>query len=50
MNDSVINRPAAKKKRSKQQKKETTAKMTKSVGKNQSVWLDSLKEEITKLK
>jgi hypothetical protein len=50
MKDLVINRPAAKKKRSKRQKKETTAETTESVGENQPVWLDSLKEEIAKLK
>jgi hypothetical protein len=50
MKDLVINRPAAKKKRSKRQKKETTAETAESVGENQPVWLDSLKEEIAKLK
>jgi hypothetical protein len=44
-------RPTAKKKRSKQQKKEeSTAEAAESVGENQPVWLDSLKEEIAKLK
>jgi hypothetical protein len=51
MKDLVINRPGAKKKRSKRQKKEeSTAEAAESVGKNQSVWLDSLKEEIAKMK
>jgi hypothetical protein len=51
MKDLVINRLAAKKKRSKRQKKEeSTAEMTESVGENQPVWLDSLKEEIAKMK
>jgi hypothetical protein len=51
MKDLVINRPAAKKKRSKRQKKEeSTAEAAESVGENQPVWLDSLKEEIAKLK
>jgi hypothetical protein len=50
MEDLVINMPTAKKKRSKQQKKETTAETTESVGENQQVWLDSLKEEISKMK
>jgi hypothetical protein len=35
MKDLVINRLVAKKKRSKQQKKETTAEMAESVGENQ---------------
>jgi hypothetical protein len=50
--DLVINRSAAKKKRSKQHKKEeSTAEATESVGENQPVWLDSsLKAEIAKLK
>jgi hypothetical protein len=47
----VINRTIAKKKRSKHHKKEeSTAKTTESVGENQPVRLDSLKEEIAKLK
>jgi hypothetical protein len=52
MKDLVINRPAAKKKRSKRQKKEeSTAEAAESVGENQPVWLDSsLKAEIAKLK
>jgi hypothetical protein len=51
MKDLVINRPAAKKKRSKRQKKEESiAETVESVGENQPVWLDSLKEEIAKLK
>jgi hypothetical protein len=50
MKDLVINRPTAKKKRSKRQKKETTTKTVESAGKNQPVWLDSLKEEIAKMK
>jgi hypothetical protein len=50
MKDLVINRPAAKKKRNKRQKKEeSTAATAKSVG-DKPVWLDSLKEEIAKLK
>jgi hypothetical protein len=50
--DLVINRPAAKKKRSKQHKKEeSTVEAAESVGENQPVWLDSsLKVEIAKLK
>jgi hypothetical protein len=50
--DLVINRPAAKKKRSKRHKKEESmAKAAESVGENQPVWLDSsLKEKIAKLK
>ena len=50
MKDLVINNPATKKKRSKRQKKETTTETTESVGENQPVWLDSLKEELAKLK
>jgi hypothetical protein len=51
MKDLVINKPFAKKKRSKRQKKEeSTAETAESVGENQPVWLDSLKEEIAKLK
>jgi hypothetical protein len=50
MRDLVINRPAAKKKRSKRQKKEPVAEAAESVGENQPVWLDSLKEELAKLK
>jgi hypothetical protein len=50
MKDLVINRPVAKKKRSKRQKEESTAEMAESVRENQSVWLDSLKEEIAKIK
>jgi hypothetical protein len=52
MKDLVINRPAAKKKRSKRHKKEeSTAEAAESVGENQPVWLDSsLKAEIAKLK
>jgi hypothetical protein len=49
MKDLVINRPAAKKKRSKQQKEESMDETTESVGENQPVWLDSL-EEIVKMK
>jgi hypothetical protein len=47
----VINRPTAKKKKSKRHKKEeSTAEAVKSVGENQPVWLDSsLKEKITKI-
>ena len=40
--DMIINRPTIKKKQNKQQKKETIAEMTKSVGENQPVWLDTL--------
>ena len=50
MRDLVINKPAAKKNRSKQQKKEPVAEATESVGENQPVSLDSLKEELAKLK
>jgi hypothetical protein len=50
MRDLVINRRAVKKKRSKRQKKETVAETTESVGENQPTWLDTLKEEIAKLK
>jgi hypothetical protein len=50
MRDLVINRRAVKKKWSKRQKKETIAETTESVGENQPVWLDTLKEEIAKLK
>ena len=51
MKDLIINMPAAKKKRSKWQKEEeSTAETAESVGENRLVWLDSLKEEITKLK
>ena len=48
----VINRPDAKKKRSKQHKKEESmVKAAESVGENKLIWLDSsLKAEITKLK
>jgi hypothetical protein len=50
--DLVINRPATKKKRSKRHKKEESmAEAVKSVGENQSAWLDSfLKEMISKMK
>ena len=50
--DLVINRPAAKTKRSKRHKKEeSTVEAVESVGENQPVWLDSsLKVNITKLK
>jgi hypothetical protein len=50
MRDVVINRRVVKKKRSKRQKKETIAETVESVGENQPVWLDTLKEEIAKLK
>jgi hypothetical protein len=52
INDLVINKPAAKKKRSKRHKKEeSTVEVAESVGENQLVWLDSsLKAEIAKLK
>jgi hypothetical protein len=42
--------PAAKKKRSKRQKKESTTETTESIGENQPVELDYLKEEIAKMK
>jgi hypothetical protein len=49
--DLFINMSAAKKKRRKRQKKEeSTNEMAESVGENQPVWLDSLKEEIAKMK
>jgi hypothetical protein len=50
--DLVINRPAAKKKRSKRHKKEESMdEAAESVGENQMVWLDSsLKVEIAKMK
>ena len=50
MRDLVINRGDVKKKQSKRKKKETIAEMVESVGEDQPVWLDTLKEEITKLK
>jgi hypothetical protein len=50
MRDLIINRRAVKKKQSKRQKKETIAETAESVGENQPVWLDTLKEEIAKLK
>jgi hypothetical protein len=50
MRDLVINRRAVKKKWSKRQKKETIAETVESVGENQPTWLDTLKEEIAKLK
>jgi hypothetical protein len=50
MRDLIINRQAAKKKQRKRQKKETIDETTESVGENQPVWLDTLKEEIAKLK
>jgi hypothetical protein len=50
MRDLIINRPVVKKKQSKRQKKETIIETTESVGENQPVWLDTLKEEIAKLK
>jgi hypothetical protein len=52
INDLVINRPATKKKRSKQHKKEESmVEAAKSVGENQMVWLEFyLKAEIAKLK
>jgi hypothetical protein len=56
MRDLIINRHveepyrrAVKKKRSKRQKTKTRAEAVESVGENQPVWLDTLKEEITKL-
>jgi hypothetical protein len=49
--DLVIKRPVSKQKRRKRQKKEESmAEMTESVGENQPVWLDSLKDEIATLK
>jgi hypothetical protein len=50
MKDLVINKPAAKKKWSKRQKKESIVEAAQSVGENQPVWLDSLKEELAKMK
>jgi hypothetical protein len=50
MRDIVINRPTAKKKRSKRQKKEPVVEAAESVRKNQPVWLDSFKEELAKMK
>jgi hypothetical protein len=50
MKDLVINRQVVKKKRSKRQKKETIAETAESVREDQPVWLDTLKEEIAKLK
>jgi hypothetical protein len=51
MKDLFISRTTANKKRRKRQKREEyMAKTTESVGENQPVWLDSLKEEITKMK
>jgi hypothetical protein len=48
--DLIINRRVVKKKRSKRQKTETIAETAESIGENQPVWLDTLKEEIAKLK
>jgi hypothetical protein len=50
MRDLIINRRALKKKRSKRQKTKIIVEMDESVGENQPVWLDTLKEEIAKLK
>jgi hypothetical protein len=50
MRDLVINNGAVKKKWSKRPKKEAVAEAAESFGENQPVWLDTLKEEITKLK
>jgi hypothetical protein len=50
MRDLVINRGVVKKKWSKRKIKETIAETTESVGEDQSVWLDTLQEEIAKLK
>lgn len=50
MRDLAINRRVVKNKRSKHQKKESIAEVTESVGENQPVWLDTLKEELAKLK
>ena len=50
MRDLVINRRVVKKKQSKRQKKETIDEMDESVGEDQPVWLDTLNEEIAKLK
>jgi hypothetical protein len=47
----VINRPTAKKKRSKWYKEESTAEEAENVGENQPTWLDSsLKVKITMMK
>jgi hypothetical protein len=45
-----IHKKVAKKKWRKWKKIETIAKTTESVGENQPVWLDTLKEEITRMK
>jgi hypothetical protein len=50
MKDLVINRRAVKKKWTKRQKKEVIVETAESVGENQPVWLDTLKDEIAKLK
>jgi hypothetical protein len=50
MKDLIINRRVVKKKQTKRQKKEIIAETAESVGENQPVWLDTLKEEIAKLK
>jgi hypothetical protein len=50
MRDLIINMRDVKKKWSKRQKKETIDKMAESVGENQPTWLDTLKEEIAKIK
>ena len=50
MKDLIINRRAVKKKQTKRQRKEIIAGTAKSFGENQPVWLDTLKEEIAKLK
>jgi hypothetical protein len=50
MKDLVINRRVVKKKWSKRQKKETMAETVENARENQSVWLDTLKEEIAKMK
>jgi hypothetical protein len=50
MKDLIINRRVVKKKWTKRQRKEIIAGTAKSVGENQLVWLDTLKEEIAKIK
>jgi hypothetical protein len=50
MKDLVINRKSIKKKWTKRQKKEGIVKIAKSVGENQPIWMDTLKDEIAKLK
>ena len=50
MKDLIINRPAVKKKQSKQQKIENMAETVESSGENQMTWLLNLKEEIVEMK